>query len=61
MLQRAKRILVILALCVSTASVDGATETDPGPREEAQSEIEKGPVISQFRENWILSELRTLR
>ncbi|MED5238481.1 MAG: hypothetical protein VX379_02785 [Pseudomonadota bacterium] len=61
MLQRAKRILVILALCVSTASVYGATETDPGPREEAQSEIEKGPVISQFRENWILSELRTLR
>ena len=61
MLQRAKRILVILALCVSTASVYGATETDPAPREEAQSEIEKGPVISQFRENWILGELRTLR
>lgn len=61
MLQRAKRILVILALCVFTVSVYGATETDPAPREEAQSEIEKGPVISQFRENWILGELRTLR
>ncbi|EKF75871.1 hypothetical protein A11A3_00215 [Alcanivorax hongdengensis A-11-3] len=31
------------------------------PRPEAQSEIERGPVISQFRENWILGELRTLR
>ncbi|MDX1804433.1 MAG: hypothetical protein R3292_10140 [Alcanivorax sp.] len=31
------------------------------PRPEAQSQIERGPVISQFRENWILTELRNLR
>lgn len=36
-------------------------ETDEAPRQEAESEIEKGPVISQFRENWILGELRNLR
>ncbi|MGJ3256298.1 MAG: TPR end-of-group domain-containing protein [Alcanivorax sp.] len=36
-------------------------EPDEAPRQEAESEIEKGPVISQFRENWILGELRNLR
>ncbi|MCK5887035.1 MAG: hypothetical protein KAG70_11135, partial [Alcanivorax sp.] len=36
-------------------------ETDQAPRPESESEIEKGPVISQFRENWILGELRNLR
>ncbi|MZR63514.1 hypothetical protein GQF00_11445 [Alcanivorax sp. DP30] len=54
-------MLVIAALLVMAASVHGASEGQPEVREEAQSEIEKGPVISQFRENWILGELRNLR
>ncbi|HAI88622.1 MAG TPA: hypothetical protein DCL46_03075, partial [Alcanivorax sp.] len=39
----------------------GAQQETDDSRPEAQSEIEKGPVISQFRENWILGELRSLR
>jgi tetratricopeptide (TPR) repeat protein len=42
------------------AQQNRAEDPAEGPVE-SQSEIEKGPVISQFRENWILGELRSLR
>lgn len=61
MLHQGKRILIIIALLAAAASVRGAPDVEPEPVVEAQSEIEKGPVISQFRENWILGELRSLR
>ncbi|MCG8437443.1 MAG: hypothetical protein MI751_05125 [Pseudomonadales bacterium] len=52
---------VLLVLSAMTAAAEPDADTAQAPRPEAQSEIEKGPVISQFRENWILGELRTLR
>lgn len=50
------RVLILLAGLI--VPVFAVAET---PREESQSEIERGPVISQFRENWILGELRSIR
>ena len=45
-----------------TMSVAATAQQAPAePRPESESEIEKGPVISQFRENWILGELRSIR
>ena len=61
MRQLGKQILVMATLLVLAMTVHGAPDEQIDAREEAQSEIEKGPVISQFRENWILGELRTLR
>lgn len=52
---------MLLALASSVWAEPESRSLAQEPRPEAQSEIEKGPVISQFRENWILSELRTLR
>ncbi len=52
---------MLLALAASVWAEQDANVAVQQPRPEAQSEIEKGPVISQFRENWILSELRILR
>ncbi len=49
----------VLLLTISVAAT--AQRESAGPRPEAESEIEKGPVISQFRENWILGELRSIR
>ncbi|ASK35335.1 tetratricopeptide repeat protein [Alloalcanivorax mobilis] len=56
-------LLCTLSVPLSVAAQSGAGEGSQAPASpvEAQSEIEKGPVISQFRENWILGELRTLR
>ncbi|MGB1465951.1 MAG: tetratricopeptide repeat protein [Alcanivorax nanhaiticus] len=51
---------LFMVLAGSVIAAEGGAES-AAPRPEAQSEIEKGPVISQFRENWILSELRLLR
>ena len=61
MLQLRNRALVVVILWCLVAVGQAETTAEPAPREEAQSEIEKGPVISQFRENWILSELRAIR
>lgn len=43
------------------AAGSGPRPPNSVPREEARSQIERGPVISQFRENWILTELRDIR
>ena len=54
-------LLLFLLVCGPVGAQQNRAE---GPAEgpvESQSEIEKGPVISQFRENWILGELRSLR
>ncbi len=54
-------LLLFLLVCGPVgAQQNRAEEPAEGPVE-SQSEIEKGPVISQFRENWILGELRSLR
>ncbi len=52
---------MLLALAGSLWAEQEPGSSEQAPRVEAQSEIEKGPVISQFRENWILGELRSLR
>ena len=52
---------MLLALAGSLWAEQAPGSPEQAPRAEAQSEIEKGPVISQFRENWILGELRALR
>jgi len=52
---------MLLALAGSLWAEQEPGSPEQAPRAEAQSEIEKGPVISQFRENWILGELRALR
>ena len=51
----------IWVLLMAVGAGAGAQQETDDSRPEAQSEIEKGPVISQFRENWILGELRSLR
>ncbi|MBL4714928.1 MAG: hypothetical protein RH947_06845 [Alcanivorax sp.] len=54
-------LLLFLLVCGPVgAQQNRAGEPEQAPVE-SQSEIEKGPVISQFRENWILGELRSLR
>lgn len=57
---RLARLALLGVLFLGLAPV-AVAETDEAPRPESESEIEKGPVISQFRENWILGELRSLR
>lgn len=52
---------LMLPLAVQAQTSQVPEDSRSTPRPEAQSEIEKGPVISQFRENWILGELRSLR
>jgi tetratricopeptide (TPR) repeat protein len=52
---------LMLPLAVQAQTSQVPEDSQGVPRPEAQSEIEKGPVISQFRENWILGELRSLR
>lgn len=52
---------LMLPLAVQAQTSQVPEDSQGGARPEAQSEIEKGPVISQFRENWILGELRSLR
>lgn len=47
-------------LLVAMSTSLGAQQ-EPAARPESESEVEKGPVISQFRENWILGELRSIR
>lgn len=54
-------LLVICFLLLPHGSVLAASPADAGAPVEARSEIGKEPVISQFRENWILGELRSLR
>ncbi|MBF5052576.1 hypothetical protein ISO4_01178 [Alcanivorax venustensis ISO4] len=51
----------IWVLLMAVGAGAGAQQETDDSRPEAQSEIERGPVISQFRENWILGELRSLR
>ncbi|MED5389181.1 MAG: hypothetical protein VX793_10045 [Pseudomonadota bacterium] len=57
---RLARLALLGVLFLGLAPV-AVAETDEAPRPESESDIEKGPVISQFRENWILGELRSLR
>ena len=52
---------MLLALAGSLWAEQEPGSPEQAPRAEAESEIEEGPVISQFRENWILGELRALR
>ncbi|MCH2556616.1 MAG: hypothetical protein MK005_04870 [Alcanivorax sp.] len=51
----------IWVLLLTMSAMAGAQSEPADPRPESESEIEKGPVISQFRENWILGELRSIR
>jgi len=54
-------ILLFLLVCGPVGAQQNRAEDPAQGPVESQSEIEKGPVISQFRENWILGELRSLR
>ncbi|KAF0807587.1 hypothetical protein A6D6_00584 [Alcanivorax xiamenensis] len=52
---------LMVSLAVQAQTPQAPEDAREAPRPEAQSEIERGAVISQFRENWILGELRSLR
>ncbi|WP_370203687.1 MULTISPECIES: tetratricopeptide repeat protein [Alloalcanivorax] len=54
-------LLLFLLVCGPVGAQQNRAEDPAEGPVESQSEIEKGPVISQFRENWILGELRSLR
>ncbi len=54
-------LLLFLLVCGPVGAQQNRAEEPAEEPVESQSEIEKGPVISQFRENWILGELRSLR
>ncbi len=54
-------LLLFLLVCGPVGAQQNRAEDPAQGPVESQSEIEKGPVISQFRENWILGELRSLR
>ena len=54
-------LLLFLLVCGPVGAQQNPAEDPAEGPVESQSEIEKGPVISQFRENWILGELRSLR
>lgn len=61
MLKALLNTVVLMATLALAGMVMAEQGEQAGERPEAQSEIEKGPVISQFRENWILGELRSIR
>ena len=54
-------LLLLLLVCGPVGAQQNRAAGAGDEPVEAQSEIEKGPVISQFRENWILGELRSIR